>query len=181
MSRAPVLVVSFSIACALLMGSMPIGESASSQDLAQVGAGDDGSDLARMSKSNGTLVQRETHNLTKVETSYGNDIECRVLVIKSLIATGIQGESKPVGGMVFSVEEKYGSKSLYVDQDEIEGILAAMLFLEQKGLGVINGSILKLGSDGGKSTEIHFATRDGQRTTSTSKTTGTPSLTHSPQ
>ena len=160
MQKQQLVLLSLLLPAALLGRLVPTTSSSPAQDLADK-VSDAGSDLARMSKSEGALMQRESHKLPKVNTSYGEDIECRVLILKNLIGGGVSSSTKPVGGLVFSVKEKYSSKSLYVDKDEIEAILAAMNFLDGEGLGVVQSSLLELGSAAAKSTEIHYTTRDG--------------------
>lgn len=159
MRRAHCLAVAAALPLALVVGPAATSP-ARTQDLAASAPAEE-SGLARVSKVDGVLLQRESHKLGTISTSHGKDIECRALILKDLIGSGRAGSPAPVGGMVLKIEEKYGDKSLYIDQDEVEGLKAALLFLQEKGLAVVNESIAELGPGSRRSTEIHYTTRDG--------------------
>lgn len=119
----------------------------------------EGSGLAQMAKSSGSLLQKESHKLESVST-IGNDIECRVLIINNLIGGGVSDDTA-YGGLVLSIKEKYSERSVSVDQDEIEGLLASMAFLETQGVEIVSQSLVTVDGDTGKSTELQYLTRDG--------------------
>ena len=55
------------------------------------------SELSRIMKGAGTLLVRESHSLPKIPTTSGEDIECKIMVLKNLLAPETRGEDIAVG------------------------------------------------------------------------------------
>lgn len=116
--------------------------------------------MSRILKSSGSLLLRESHQLTNVETRIANDIECRVLVVKNLLS--LEGGSDEIAvGLVLTIEEKYSEQTGYIDPDEINGLIASIEFIEREGTAVLSAPITSHPGETGVSSEIHFTTKDG--------------------
>ena len=116
------------------------------------------SELSRILKSSGTLLLRESHYLPDVAVVRGNDVECRVLIVRNLLeASG----SEVHVGFVLEVEEDYSDRSAYVDPDEIEAFIASIEYINQHGTSTLTNPMTQHSRDTGVSSEIHYTTKDG--------------------
>lgn len=134
-----------------------IAGSALCQDLASQA---EESELSRILKTSGTLLLRESHYLPDVAVVRGNDIECRVLVVRNLLSISGSGREVYVG-FVLEVEEEYSERSAYVDPDEIEAFIASIEYIQQNGTTALTQPMTGHTRDTGVSSEIHYTTKDG--------------------
>jgi len=118
------------------------------------------SEMSRILRRAGSLLLRESHYLPTIETMSGEDIEARILVAKDLLGA-VTGADVVVVGLVLSIEEEYSERTAYIDEDEIDGLIASLEYLEQYGAAVLSSPLATSTGETGVSSEIHFTTKDG--------------------
>ena len=118
------------------------------------------SQLSRILKSAGTLLVRERHDLNNLPTSLGQDVECEILIVRNLLANDI-GTNDTAVGLVLKAKEKYGTKSTYIDPDEIDALLASLELVEKDGMELTGTPQASPPGATSHSIEIHYRTKDG--------------------
>ena len=118
------------------------------------------SELSRILKTSGSLLLRESHYLPDVAVVHGNDIKCRVLVVRNLLEVSGSGREVYVG-FVLAIEEEYSERSAYVDPDEIEAFIASIEYIQQNGTATLTQPMAGHTRDTRVSSEIHYTTKDG--------------------
>jgi hypothetical protein len=117
------------------------------------------STVSKMLKTSGNLFVRESHDLAKVETARGSDIECDVMIIKNLLAGGVSSD-KMTAGVRLSVKEEYSERSAFLDIDEAKGLLASLKKIGAEGLSIIGTPLAPESPGVARSSEIHYTTKE---------------------
>ena len=128
-----------------------------SQDLKDATT-EQGSAISKIMKGAGALLVKESHELKKISTTVGKDIDCEILVLRNLLSVG--KDDNVTVGLILKVKEKYSSKTANVDPDEIDGLLASLELIEKDGLSISMTPIISPKNALSNSIEIHYRTKD---------------------
>lgn len=127
------------------------------QNLAE--AAGEQSDVSKMLKTSGNLYVRESHELSRIETARGSDIECEVMIIKNLLVGGA-ASNEMTAGVRLSVKEEYSERSAFLDIDEAKGLLASIKKINAEGLTIIGTPLAAESAGIERSSEIHYTTKE---------------------
>ena len=114
------------------------------------------SDLARLLKSSGSLLVKEEHSLPKLKTTFGNDIECSVFILRNL-STDSEGEI----GLKLSRKEEYSTRSALLDFAELDGLSSSVKILQEKGIELCTVPSITPPPNSKNSTEVDYISKDG--------------------
>jgi len=141
----------------LVIGMVLLPTVCSAQNLAD--AVGEQSDVSKMLKTSGNLYVRESHELSRIETARGSDIECEVMIIKNLLTGGV-ASNELTAGVRLSVKEEYSERSAFLDIDEAKGLLASLKKINAEGLAIIGTPIAPESAGVERSSEIHYTTKE---------------------
>ena len=109
-----------------------------------------------MMKASGSLLVKESHSLPPLKTTYGNDVDCSIFVLRNL---STDDDAKI--GLKFSIKEEYGTKSALLDFSELDGLLSSINIIQTKGMEICTTPTIEVPSDSENSTEIDYISKDG--------------------
>ncbi len=121
---------------------------------------EDGVCLARILKSPGAVLVRESHELDRIVPVNGETIKSEILIVRRLLDPSTENEDC-CAGLVFEIEEKHQIRRISLEGDEINAFLAALALLEKEGEKIMTSPKLTLPEELSHDMEVHFLTREG--------------------
>ena len=114
------------------------------------------SDLSKLLKSSGSLLVKESHSLPELKTTYGENIECAIFILRNAL-----DESQKEIGLKLSREEKYSTRSAFLDFDELDGLLSSINIIQERGFDLCTKPSIEVPQGSENSTEIDYISKDG--------------------